>query len=73
MFTTTQDFGPMLNARPFILTIKANGGSVKLSVEHAPGVYVTAQTYSADGAHQLFPGQAAFRLTPAGGAEFNLR
>ena len=73
MFNTANVFGPFTGSQTFILTVKSNGGSVALQVEHAPGVYVTAQTFSANGAHQLFPGRARFRLVPAAGAEYSLR
>lgn len=73
MYTTQNDFGPYPNKPSFVLTIKANGGSVALQFEHSPGVYVTSQTFSSNGAHQLLPGLAAFRLVPTGGAEYNLK
>jgi hypothetical protein len=71
VFTTAQSFGPSPKAR-FILTVKANGGAVAVEVEHAPGVYVVSDTYTVDGAHYVTWDRAAIRVTPTGGAEFNL-
>lgn len=70
-FTTEQVYEPEPTAR-YILTIKANGGSVAVSIEHSPGVYVVADTFTADGAHAVNYDRCRFKVTPAGGAEFNL-
>lgn len=53
-----------------ILTVKANGGSVAIEVEHAPGVWIQADAIAVDYAGQLAFGSAAVRIVPTGGAEF---
>lgn len=73
MFNTTKTFGPFADSPTFVLTVKANGGNVALQVKHSAAHYVTAETFLTDGAHQLFPGHAEFRLVPSGGAEYSLR
>lgn len=70
-FTTEQIFEPEQLAA-YILTIKANGGQVTVSIEHSPGVYVVADTFTADGAHAVRYDRCRFKITPTGGAEFNL-
>ena len=73
MFNTAKTFGPFADSPTFVLTVKANGGNVALQVKHSAADYVTAETFLTDGAHQLFPGHAEFRLVPSGGAEYSLR
>lgn len=72
MFNTAQTFGPFTTAQEYVLTVKANGGSVALSVEHGPGVFMPASTVTTDSAQRLYIGRAKVRLTPVGGAEFSL-
>lgn len=71
MYTTAQTFGPERKAR-YILTVKANGGAVEVAIEHSPGVFVVADTFEEDGAHYVTWDRAKVRVTPSGGAEFNL-
>ncbi len=72
MYSATTPFGPFPERPEFTLTVKANGGTVALEVEHTPGVWDVAKSYDADGAHRLDLGSVSFRLVPAGGATFNL-
>lgn len=72
MYTTTQIFGPFSSPKEYILTVKANGGSVAISVEHADGVFMPSTTVTVDSAQRFFMGCAKVKLTPSGGAEFGL-
>lgn len=72
MFNATKVFDPVRAQPTLILTVKANGGSVLLEIQHSPGVFVTAELFTADTAKAIYLGGATFRLTPTGGAEYNL-
>jgi hypothetical protein len=56
-----------------ILTVQANGGSVEVQVEHTAGVWITADTISADYAGEIIFGQASVRIVPMGGATYMVR
>lgn len=71
MYTTEQTFGPEREAR-YILTVKPNGGSVTVAIEHAPGVFITSDVYTVAGVHYVTWDRAKVRVTPTVGAEFNV-
>lgn len=52
-----------------LLSVQANGGSVTVEIEHAEGIWITADTITEDYVGEIRGiGSAAFRLTPTGGA-----
>lgn len=55
-----------------ILSVMANGGQVLIQVEHAPGVWVTSDTITEDGASEIFFGEARVRIVPSGGATWEV-
>jgi len=73
VYTSEQTFE---GAHPFrasrrILTVKANGGTVTVSVKH--GVeFIVAETINADTVGELNFGMATLKITPTGGAEFSV-
>lgn len=74
-YSTTQIFE--LNTRRLdyvTLTVVANGGQVDVELLHDPtgDVWVTAETFTADGGYVIRPGLFTFRVVPSGTAEFNI-
>ena len=54
------------------LTLRANGGSILIEVEHAEGVWLQAGTFDANGVYEIYFGAATIRITPQGGADYML-
>ena len=56
-----------------LLTVQANGGTLAIEVEHAPGIWITADTIAEDYVGEIRGiGAARFRLTPSGGASWEV-
>lgn len=55
-----------------ILSVQANGGSVAVQVEHAPGVWITSDTIAETGVYEVTFGHALVRIVPAGGASYQV-
>jgi hypothetical protein len=72
-FSATHDFGGTYRGETRVLSVKANGGTVLVQVEHDSGVWVTSDTISADYAGELTFGYAKVRIVPVGGATFAVR
>lgn len=55
-------------------SVKANGGSMLVEVEHGEGsgVWIQADNFTADYAGMLDFGYASVRFTPTGGATLNI-
>lgn len=53
------------------LAVKANGGSVAVE-KKVEGSWVTVDTFTSDGAWQLDLGMSSTRITPSGGAAFEV-
>ena len=53
------------------LIVKANGGSVTVE-KKVEGAWVVVDTFAADGAWQMDFGLSATRITPVGGAAFEV-
>jgi hypothetical protein len=75
MYSTQQVFPPAVH--PYgqrVLVVKSNGGSVAVEVQLNPATntWVTSDTKSSDGAFVLACGGSTIRITPTGGATFNL-
>ncbi|MGE6387388.1 hypothetical protein ACQKEN_17190 [Pseudomonas sp. NPDC078416] len=67
----TDQFVMKYSYGPHTLSVKANGGSVL--VEKAVGTdWVTADTFSTDGAWRLDLGSSPTRFTPKGGAAYEV-
>ena len=71
MLTTTQHY-QFTDREPRVLTVKANGGTVQVQVE-AGASWITADTYTADTAVEVFFGGALVRVVPSGGAEYDVQ
>ena len=56
---------------PRILAIKSNGGTVTLEVKVGSSWLLT-DTYTADTVVEIYFGHASLRISPTGGAEFEL-
>jgi hypothetical protein len=72
-FSATHDFGGTYRGETRILTVKANGGTVDVQVEHDAGVWISSEVIAIDFVGELFFGYAKVRLVPAGGATFKVR
>ena len=75
MYSTQQVFPPAVYPYEHrILVVKSNGGSVVVEVQLNPttNTWVVSDTKWADGAFVLACGGATIRITPTGGATFNL-
>jgi hypothetical protein len=55
-----------------VLSVKTNGGSVEVQVEHEPGVWITSDTISADDVSVITFGYALVRIVPSGGATYRV-
>ena len=71
MFTDTQQFRIHDNESR-VLTVKANGGTVQVQAQ-AGASWITADTYTADTAVEVFFGGALVRVVPSGGAEYDVQ
>lgn len=75
MLNNTQVFQPSM---PYqferILLVKANGGSVAIDalLDAATDLWVRTDTISTDGASQLVFGNLTVRITPSGGAVYDV-
>jgi hypothetical protein len=75
MFTTTETFYPHMPSKfERILLSKTNGGSILVEalLDEATNEWVTTDTISSDGATQLVFGNVVVRVTPSGGAVYNV-
>ena len=75
MFTTQKTFLPA--AAPHwqrTLLLKTNGGSVKIEalLDETSNLWVETETKSKDGAYIIATGNVTIRVTPTGGAVFDL-
>lgn len=55
------------------ITVKANGGSVTVAVQHKPGVFIDADVFTEDVVKPMSFGHCYVRFTTTGSAEFALR
>lgn len=69
--TQTREF-PHLRGHERILSVQANGGTVTIQVEHAPGVWITSDTIAADDVSRIYFGEALVRIVPSGGATYKV-
>lgn len=75
MFNNTQVFQPsMPYQHQRTLLLKANGGSVTIEalIDQATDLWVVTDTRNADGGWPLSCGNATIRITPTGGAVYEL-
>lgn len=75
MFTTQQIFPPAVH--PYgqrILIVKASGGSIQIDALLNPltNEWINFASRSVDGAEVMVCGGSSIRITPSGGASFNL-
>lgn len=70
MYNTAQQFQFSDNAS-HVIVVKANGGSVSVECK-AGAAWVVTDTFAVDTATEMFFGSALFRVTPTGGAEFDV-
>lgn len=74
-FATQRTFDRSVVRSDFVtLTVRANGGSVTVELLHGqnPDDWVQSEVFSSDGAYVIRPGSFQFRVTPAGGATYNV-
>jgi hypothetical protein len=75
MFTNTQVFEPsMPYAHQRTLILKANGGKVVVEalLDKATSLWVKTDEKNSDGGYVLSCGNAMIRITPSGGAQYDL-
>ena len=75
MFTTQTTFPPTMPAHSQrTLVLKANGGSVTVHalLDEATSLWVQTDSKSVDGGFVLSCGNATIRITPTGGAQYDL-
>jgi len=56
-----------------VFSVRANGGTVALQIEHDDGVWVTVQVFDADGGGTIDSAASArVRIVPSGGATWEV-
>ncbi|MFB9149530.1 hypothetical protein [Roseovarius ramblicola] len=68
--TETREFGHLIGE--YVVSVQANGGTVEVQIEHAPGVWITSDTIAADGAFTVLFGGGTLRFVPSGGATYEV-
>lgn len=71
-YTTEKIFDREHAGTERVLTVKPNGGGVVIAYEHAPDEFLTFETITGTTVKLIKFGQGRVKITPSGGAEFNI-